>query len=386
MASLQKLIALKPIAVAKKAALLVLGLLLSAMLIPCAMAGSEVSDAFRQELAVSIEGFPENARAVLREIVLQKDFAGAITKEQAQTVAAKLNASTEETALALIKLAQVYAKPPISNYKVGAVAIGLSGNMYFGCNLEFPGEALSFSVHAEQSATMNAWMHGETGLKALAITAAPCGYCRQFLNELSTASSLEILLQDSPPISLRTLLPKPFGPDDLGMKVALMREEKHPLDLADAAHDKTITAALGAASKSYAPYSENYAGLTLESADGFVASGRYAENAAYSPSMSPLQAALSQYNLAGQNFASIKRAVLVQTKLKTANQEDVTKAALWAIAKEATLEVYLAKSKNTLAKNDSRESNKAVLVQTNPLATNHKDNSEGDICSVKPRN
>jgi len=108
------------------------------------MADSKVSDTLRRELGTAIDSFPENARGLLREIVLKKDFAGFITREQAQAVAAKLHTSQDETALALIKLAQVYAKPPISNYKVGAVVIGLSGNMYFGCNLEFPGQALSF--------------------------------------------------------------------------------------------------------------------------------------------------------------------------------------------------------------------------------------------------
>jgi cytidine deaminase len=300
------------------------------------------SDIIRQKLGTAIDGYPESVQSVLREIVLQEGFVGVITKEQAQTVATKLSASPQETALALVNLASIYAKTPISNYNVGAVAIGSSGNMYFGCNLEFSGQPLSFSVHAEQSAIMNAWMHGETGVTTLAITAAPCGYCRQFLNELSTASTLEILLEDSPPISLLTLLPKPFGPADLGMTGALMLEGKQSLNLSAAANDRTITAALAAASSSYAPYSLNYAGVALESTDGVVVTGRYAENAAYNPSMSPLQAALSQYNLTGRDFSEIKRAVLVQTNLKTTNQSDVTKAALGSVARQATLEIYLA--------------------------------------------
>ena len=63
----------------------------------------------------------------------------------------------------------------------------MSGNLYFGANYEFPGQALSFTVHAEQAATMHAISFGETGIDLLAVSAAPCGYCRQFLNELTTA-------------------------------------------------------------------------------------------------------------------------------------------------------------------------------------------------------
>jgi len=223
------------------------------------------------------------------------------------------------------------------------VAIGSSGNMYFGCNVEFPGQALSFSVHGEQSAVMNAWMHGESGIQSIAITAAPCGYCRQFLNELSTAPSLEVLLDKSPVTPLHALLPQSFGPIDLDIKSRLMREEKHSLQLAEATQDKVIAAALAAASSSYAPYSTNFAGLALESADNLIVAGRYAENAAYNPSMSPLEAALSQYNLAGLDFARIKRAVLVQTTPSTANQEDVSRAGLRSLAPQATFEVYVAK-------------------------------------------
>lgn len=42
-----------------------------------------------------------------------------------------------------------------------------------------------FTVHAEQSSIADAWMNGEEGIDLIAVTAAPCGYCRQFLNELT---------------------------------------------------------------------------------------------------------------------------------------------------------------------------------------------------------
>ena len=53
--------------------------------------------------------------------------------------------------------------------------------------------ALSLCVHGEQSAINHALIQGETGLQSLAINAAPCGYCRQFLYEITTAKTLNIL-------------------------------------------------------------------------------------------------------------------------------------------------------------------------------------------------
>src|SRR6185436_16130672 len=120
----------------------------------------------------------------------------------AAAVAQFLNSSDmtiDELMLALIPAAQKFALPPISNFFVGAVALGSSGSLYFGANFEFVGQALSFTVHGEQAATAHAISGGETGMQKLAVSAAPCGYCRQFLYELTTASTLQILLPNTPP-------------------------------------------------------------------------------------------------------------------------------------------------------------------------------------------
>lgn len=299
-----------------------------------------VSESLVKNLSDVIDTYPENARQVLRKIVLDPGFVGVISQAGAQEIGAALSTGPRETAMALVNLARVYAKAPISNFSVGAVAIGSSKALYLGCNLEFLDQPLSNSVHGEQSAVMNAWVHGETGLEAVAITAAPCGYCRQFLNELSTADNLMILLKDSPAVSLLSLLPKAFGPVDLGMHGALMLPEKHALVLAEAERDVIIAAALIAASASYAPYSQNFAGVALESSDGVVVAGRQAENAAYNPSMSPMQAALAVYNLTGRTFEDIKRAVLVQGIGAPTNQEEASRAVLRSINGWVSLESY----------------------------------------------
>src|SRR5207253_11100784 len=136
------------------------------------------------------------------------------------------------------------------------------------------------TVHAEQSSIANAWMNGEEGVDLIAVTAAPCGYCRQFLNELTTADRLTIAIPNETH-TLRELLPSAFGPRDLGIEGGLMQREEHPLTI-DVA-DELAMLALTAARRSYAPYSKAYAGVAVRTIDGKTASGAYAENAAFTP-------------------------------------------------------------------------------------------------------
>lgn len=211
--------------------------------------------------------------------------------------------------VALLPKAAALARPPVSNFKVGAIARGTSGATYFGANVEFAGGALSFTVHAEQSAVVNAWMNGETGVDLVATSAAPCGYCRQFLNELTTASTL-IVITPAESRPLGELLPSSFGPRNLGVAGGLLQHEQHGLAIDE--QDELAQAALAAANMSYAPYSKAYAGVALRVHDGTIVTGAYAENAAFNPSLSPLPAALSQLNLRGSGWDAIAEATLVR--------------------------------------------------------------------------
>jgi cytidine deaminase len=244
----------------------------------------------------------------------------------------------EQLMLDLIPRAKTFAIPPISNFFVGAVAHGISGNLYFGANYEFPGQALSFTVHGEQAATTHAISFGETGIDLLAVSAAPCGYCRQFLNELTTASTLRIILPNTPTTPLTSLLPNAFGPTDLGITAALMSPQSHGMTL-DSTDDVTA-AALTAANASYAPYSASYAGVALKTADGSIYRGGIAENAAFNPSMSPLEAAVVALTINGRKkYSDIVDAVLVQAAGSKACQIDATRDVLATIMK-VPLRVY----------------------------------------------
>jgi cytidine deaminase len=207
----------------------------------------------------------------------------------------------------LLAEAAQYARPPISNFRVGSVARGTSGKLYHGANVELAQQALSFTVHAEQSAVVNAWLNGETGIDVIATSAAPCGYCRQFLNELTTAPQLEVFFNGAlHPLS--KILPESFGPRDLGITGGLMQQEDHGL-VADTS-DALDLAALDAANRSYAPYSKSFGGVALRTASGRIVAGPYAENAAFNPSMSPMQVALAYMNMLREPFESIEEAAL----------------------------------------------------------------------------
>jgi cytidine deaminase len=296
-----------------------------------------------QEIIQALANFSPNAREKLLTVISSKTnkFRGVILAENALIMATFLQQSIEELMLKLLPLASLYACPPISKFKVGAVSRGASGNLYLGANMEFVGQALSMSIHAEQSAVNNAWLNGEVGLSSIAINYLPCGYCRQFLNELVTASSLKILLPNQPTRMLNDLLPEPFSPNDLGIEGGLMMTQNHNLQLYENSNDAVVIAALSAANQSYAPYSKGYSGIALFTTDDKIYTGRYAENVAFNPSMSPLQSALFQLNLGGSLYQDIQRAVLVEKAATECSQIDVTRNVLKSVCNLELEVIYL---------------------------------------------
>lgn len=208
--------------------------------------------------------------------------------------------------------AKAYADPVVSRYQVGTAALGISGNVYLGTNLEFRGQNLSCTVHGEQAAVLNAWMHGETALRAIAVMGAPCGHCRQFLYETNDAKHLQVLLPDNPEgRPLTDLLPEAFGPSELGMEAALLKPSYATFEAVET-DNKLLKVAIEEAARSYAPYSGNLAGACLEFDDGTLIPGRYAENVAFNPSLPPVAAALTLARLYGRPDAVLKAAAMVE--------------------------------------------------------------------------
>lgn len=76
------------------------------------------------------------------------------------------------------------AYAPYSNFLVGAAALGRDGRVYAGCNVE--NAAYPVGTCAEPVALSRAVAEGGLGpggIEALAVTARPCGSCRQWIAE-----------------------------------------------------------------------------------------------------------------------------------------------------------------------------------------------------------
>ncbi|KAI9118814.1 hypothetical protein K1719_010259 [Acacia pycnantha] len=264
----------------------------------------------------------------------------------------------------LVVSAQTLARVPISNFHVGAVGVGPSGRIFFGVNLEFPGLPLHHSVHAEQFLVTNLFINGETNLDCLAVSAAPCGHCRQFLQEIRGAPDVKILItsdeeQDFTPLS--QFLSHRFGPNDLlPDDIPLLLEPRHnglhfsgkinnsPTGICNNGYhtnEKLKYAALEAANKSHAPYSGSPSGVALIDSDGKIYKGSYMESAAYNPSMGPVQAALVSYVAGGGgDYQKVVGAVLVEKEGAVVRQEQTAKLLLQSISSQCQFKTFFCSS------------------------------------------
>ena len=253
----------------------------------------------------------------------------------------------------LLPVAKLYARVPISNFQVGAVAkVRLSGrskkfSLFLGANTEFTGQTLSQTIHAEQAAVINAWLQGAVRIDAIAVSASPCGHCRQFLHELETRRSLMVTVQKPDGDGYTTLqrsdlLPQAFCPQDLAVKAGLISSRGYlpKLNLKTFSDDPLVFKALSAAERTYAPYTHNIAGCTIQVSDQKIYTGPYVETAAFNPSLSPLHTAIIRMNMDSlATIGNISRAILVE-KPTTISQRGVSELLLNSVAPDIRLEYY----------------------------------------------
>ena len=263
-----------------------------------------------QKIKAALAELEESEKIQLISEVKDPDFSG------------QINSVGVERAEKLLKLATCFSVAPISCFYVGAIAVGKSGKLYLGANMEFQGVPLSASLHAEQSAILNAWMHEEREVVALHVSETPCGHCRQFMRELSNLSNLKIHCKGQT-FQIEDLLPGAFGEN---------RKKGHGL------LDSTITnlesvktnphtrsqVAINAAQRSYAPYSQSPEGFVAQCLDGHFFSGRVAESIAFNPSVSGIVVALNQRNLSSSRSVAIT--ACTQAKLATALSSPLAQA------------------------------------------------------------
>lgn len=125
--------------------------------------------------------------------------------------------------IALAREARKQAYAPYSRFPVGAALLGRSGRVYTGCNVE--NAAYPLTTCAERTAVTKAVSEGEQAFKAIAVVtstgAAPCGACRQILQEFAgPEGNLRIIVADlegnARTFAMADLLPDSFTPDQLG--------------------------------------------------------------------------------------------------------------------------------------------------------------------------
>jgi cytidine deaminase len=254
-----------------------------------------------QQLETALVGLAASDAQLVRAAIKEPAFNGQLSK------------LAPELATALLPLAACFSVASISGFHVGAVAVGKSGQLYLGANLEFQGVPLNATLHAEQSAVLNAWMHDESEIVALHVSETPCGHCRQFLRELSNAATLEIHCSGHVH-TLEALLPHAFG-DLRKPGQGLLDSSSTRLDAVMPRPSTSEQRAINAAQRSYTPYSSSPEGFIIECLNGHFFSGRAAECAAFNPSVPGVLVALNQRNLSSSRQVAISTAT--QAKLAT---------------------------------------------------------------------
>jgi len=269
----------------------------------------------------ALSSLPEAEQQLLLSQLCSEDFSGQLSGFSTPAI---------NLASALLPLAATFSVAPISGFHVGAVAVGTSGALYLGANLEFANAPLSATLHAEQSAVLNAWIHGETSLQALAISEAPCGFCRQFLWELPEAATLPIIVGDTH-TNLAQLLPMPFG--ELRKRGhGLLDSPPAPLQSTTAITSDHAQQAVEAAQHSYTPYTHTPEGFAIKCADGKHFVGRAAESIAFNPSIPAVLCALNQRNLSSSHNESIERATQAMPATSQHSSSDLAATILSGIS------------------------------------------------------
>ncbi|CAF1084801.1 unnamed protein product [Didymodactylos carnosus] len=265
-----------------------------------------------------------------------------LTNDEVNTLTTKYGISTEQLIIELIDVVKVRAKCVTSKCYVGAIGVGRqTKNFYFGVNLEFSGQTLAQSVHAEQFLIALAHCKGEEGIELISVSHFPCGHCRQFLNELYQSDKIKILLPNEQlQYSLSDLLPYAFN---LGTGYLLSFSSVNKLKLKiESTEDPLVHCAFKFALNSYAPYSNSPSSVGIQLDTGEMFAGAYLESVAYNPSLPPLQVALVHLIANGKEYEQIKRVILLELESSYGcpSQFYSTFALLRSIAPNVTLETY----------------------------------------------
>ncbi len=110
---------------------------------------------------------------------------------------------------------------PHSHFPVGAAVEAEGGELFAGCNVE--NASFGLTICAERNAVFQMVAHGHRQIRTVVIytptaePTAPCGACRQVLNEFGPRARV-VSVCDGPGLidtTLERLLPHAFGPGNL---------------------------------------------------------------------------------------------------------------------------------------------------------------------------
>lgn len=122
--------------------------------------------------------------------------------------------------IAQAKAVRDLAYAPYSRFTVGAALLTDDGTVFSGVNVE--NASYGLAICAERTAAVSAVAAGHRNFRAIAVAGpettvtAPCGACRQFLNEFNPQIAVIYTVPDGThETTLDQLLPDAFGPKNL---------------------------------------------------------------------------------------------------------------------------------------------------------------------------
>jgi len=274
-----------------------------------------------------LEDWPEASYNLLATIWSNN---GKLKAEHNRALCELLECNLGQLMTALLPLAESFSLASTSGFKVGAVAMGNTvsndgmADLFLGANIEFPNLPLDTTIHAEQCVSVVTLQHGQR-ISSLAVSVTPCGYCRQFLYEFSDAQPLPVSIGKNSVTDLNALLPKAFGPIDMGIAetstLNLSINLNELSDTTSAFEDLAKTAAKSA----YSPYSNNNAGCVISLTNGNSYLGRYLENAAYNPCINPFAAAIcvARVSEIDFDFSAVEQCTFVESQENISLQSQI---------------------------------------------------------------
>jgi cytidine deaminase len=109
-----------------------------------------------------------------------------------------MDAEIQQALIAAATAARERAYAPYSHFQVGAAVLDRAGSIFGGCNVENVSYGLTSC--AERNAVVRAVVEGARSILAVAVVtaadtpAAPCGACRQVLNEFAVDGDMPVIL------------------------------------------------------------------------------------------------------------------------------------------------------------------------------------------------